>query len=281
MAANGSLSTLGVPELLQVAALYRKRGSLRFDFESGRVITVYVQEGNMSGVTDSGRVWQLGDLLGCMGKISEEDKKRLLRVSRQRGKRLGQLLLEEQFVSREEMEELLRRLIMQSLLYAVENESSGEFKLSLGPVYETSMTFPIADFLMEITSAVDELERLRGILGPGDGAVALNPTLDLTISMNAVDYRRAEVLAQVEGEKTPMDVAAAGPLSPTETLSVLCELADLGLILWSVHPPAESLAPVLSLRRTAGQDPVTPPQTSDRPQPYEDQDGRIASGRIK
>src|SRR5680860_1340258 len=76
MGVNGSLSTLGVPELLQVAALYRKMGSLRFAFESGRVIIVYVQEGNLSGVADSGRVWQLGDLLGRMGKISEKDKKR-------------------------------------------------------------------------------------------------------------------------------------------------------------------------------------------------------------
>src|SRR5660397_276472 len=94
-------------------------GSLRFAFESGRVIIVYVQEGNQSGVADSGRAWQMGALLERMGKISEKDKKQLLRLCRTRGKRLGQLLLEEEFITREETEKFLRRLTMQSILLSL------------------------------------------------------------------------------------------------------------------------------------------------------------------
>jgi len=256
-------------------------GSLRFAFESGRVIIVYVQEGNLSGVADSGRVWQLGDLLGRMGKISEKDKKRLLRLCRTRGKRLGQLLLEEEFITREETEKFLRRLTMQSLLYAVENQSSGEFELNLGPVLETSVTFPIMDFLMEITSAVDELERLRAIMIPGDGVVTLNPALDLATSLNGVNYRRAEVLAHVDGGKTPMDVAAASPLSPTETLGVLCELAEMGLLVWNNTSDVEPLTPVLPLRETAGQDSGASSPALGEPGSCEGEDGQEASGRIR
>src|SRR5665648_204939 len=175
MSASGSLATIGVAELLQIGALFRKMGSLVCTFKDDRSITVYLQDGYLSGLTDTGAVWLLGDLLECMGLLSEAEKFRLLAEARLHGKRLGQLLLEEEVLSRAEMEGLLRRLIMQSLLYAVENEADGWFELELGAVSQTSVMFPINDFLIEITSAVDELERLRSLLGPGGGRVALSP----------------------------------------------------------------------------------------------------------
>ncbi len=234
MAAQGSLATLGVAELLQVAAFFRKIGSLRLRFEHGRTITVYFQDGFLSGLTDSGRVWPLGELLGSMGRLSELDKQRLLTDSKTRGKRLGQLLVDEGHITRDEMERVLRRLIMQSLLYAVENERVGEFDLHVGAVSQTTVMFPITDFLIEITSAVDELERLRGCLGPGSGplAVATGSPLEEEV-LRGLSYRQVQVLAHVDGEKTPMEVTATSPLSPTETLRVLVELARCSRVVWA------------------------------------------------
>lgn len=245
MAAQGSLATLGVAELLQVAALFRKMGSLRLRFEQQRTITVYFQDGFLSGLTDSGRVWQLGELLGSMGRLSELDKQRLLTESKTRGKRLGQLLVEEGHVSRAEMGHVLRRLIMQSLLFAVENERSGEFEMHVGAVSQTSVMFPITDFLIEITSSVDELERLRALLGPGSGPLAIESGAGDVIE--GLSYRRVQVLAHVDGEKTPMDVAATSPLSPTETLRILCELAQEGVIVWVGRRVQRPLARVFAL----------------------------------
>ncbi|GAB4249984.1 MAG: hypothetical protein Kow00129_10810 [Thermoleophilia bacterium] len=233
MSASGSLATLGVAELLQVAALFRKMGSLCCTFGDNRIITVYFQDGHLSGLTDSGRVWQLGDLLESMGRLSERDKLRLLEECKLHGKRLGQLLLEEGFLSRREMETLLRRIIMQSLLFAVEHEDEGFFELELGAVSQTSVMFPITDFLIEITSAVDEYERLRKVLGPGGLRLNLDSTIDPSDTLHALPYRLVQVLAHVDGEKTPMDVAAASPFTPTETLSILCELAKRGYVVWA------------------------------------------------
>ena len=78
MAAQGSLTTLGVVELLQIAALFRKMGSLRLVFGNGRTIIVYFQDSYLSGLTDSGRVWQLGDLLEQLGRVGVDEKRRLL-----------------------------------------------------------------------------------------------------------------------------------------------------------------------------------------------------------
>ena len=251
MAAQGSLATLGVVELLQIAALFRKMGSLRLVFGSGRTIIVYFQDGYVSGLTDSGRVWQLGDLLEQLGRVGVDEKRRLLATSKIRGKRLGQLLLEEGFVSREEMEGLLRRLILQSLLYAVENESAGGFELLLGAVSQTTVMFPITDFLIELTSAVDELHRLRGLLGPGGSILTIDSSRDLASTYRALSYRLVQVLAHVDGEKSAMDVAAAAPFSPTETLRILCDLADADVIRWARDEPEGDMARLLPFRPTA------------------------------
>ncbi|MHB9150095.1 MAG: DUF4388 domain-containing protein [Thermoleophilia bacterium] len=125
MSASGSLETLRLAELLQVAALFKKMGSIRLQFPGQRVITVYLNDGALSGLSDSGRVWQLGDLLASMGRIDAIDKQRLLTESTTRGKRLGQLLVDQHYITKSEMEQVLRRLILQSLLFAVENESTG------------------------------------------------------------------------------------------------------------------------------------------------------------
>lgn len=245
MSATGSLSTLGVAELLQAAALFRKMGSLRLLFPGQRSITVYFQDGNLSGLTDTGRVWQLGDLLASLGRINEVEKQRLLTECKIRGKRLGQLLVDQGRITKKEMEGVLRRLTMQSLLFAVENEALGGFEMSLGAVSHTTVMFPITDFLIEITSAVDELDRLRSLLGTGDGALWVTGEEDAEGRLRDLPYRKVQVLAHVDGDKTPMDVAAASPFSPTETLRILCDLAAAGVVAWKGHAPEKPLARVV------------------------------------
>lgn len=238
MSASGSLETLRLAELLQVAALFKKMGSIRLRFPGQRVITVYLNDGALSGLSDSGRVWQLGDLFASMGRIDAIDKQRLLTESTTRGKRLGQLLVDQHYITKSEMEQVLRRLILQSLLFAVENESAGVFEMHLGAVSQTTMMFPITDFLMELTSAVDELERLRRILGQGGSLLRVAAEGDETDTLRGLSYRTVQVLAHVDGHKSPMDVAAASPLSPTETLNILCDLARSGVIGWVGCVPA-------------------------------------------
>jgi len=243
MSASGSLETLRLAELLQVAALFKKMGSIRLQFPGQRVITVYLNDGALSGLSDSGRVWQLGDLFASMGRIDAIDKQRLLTESTTRGKRLGQLLVDQHYITKSEMEQVLRRLILQSLLFAVENESTGVFEMHLGAVSQTTMMFPITDFLMELTSAVDELERLRRILGSAGSLLRVVGEGDGTDTLRGLSYRTVQVLAHVDGQKSPMDVAAASPLSPTETLSILCDLARSGVIGWVGCVPERVLEP--------------------------------------
>jgi hypothetical protein len=57
-----------------------------------------------------------------------------------------------------------------------------------------------------------------------------------------------QVLAHVDGEKTAMDVAAAAPCSPTETLRILCDLADSDVIRWARGDRVGDMATLLPFR---------------------------------
>ncbi len=275
MSASGSLATLRLAELLQVAALFKKMGSIRLVFPGQRVITVYLNDGALSGLTDSGRVWQLGDLLASLGRINSVEKQRLLTESTTHGKRLGQLLIEQGYLSKIDMEQMLRRLTMQSLLFAAENESNGTFEMHLGAVSQTTMMFPITDILMELTSAIDELERLRKILGPGGTLLWVSDNGDDRDTLRNLPYRKVQVVAHVDGQKSPMEVAATSPFSPTETLSILCDLARSGVIDWvrrgSDDVPQQALGMVVpfraSIRDQIAEAPMTPQTHETREAP--------------
>ncbi|HZK48308.1 MAG TPA: DUF4388 domain-containing protein [Thermoleophilia bacterium] len=253
MSASGSLETLHLAELLQVGALFRKMGSIRLLFPGQRAMVVYLHDGALSGLADSGRAWQLGDLLASLGLINSVDRQRLLTECTTRGKRLGQLVVEQGYLTKREVEIVLRRLMMQSLLYAAENEADATFEMHLGPVSQTSVMFPITDFLIELTSASDELDRLRRILGSTGRTLWVAAHGDETGTIRDLPYRKVQVLAHVDGQKSPMEVAATSPFSPTETLSILCELARSGVIDWVGHTPKPPLARVVTFP-VAGRD---------------------------
>src|SRR5665811_1904865 len=125
--------------------------------------------------------------------------------------------------------------------------------MHLGAVSQTTMMFPITDILMELTSAIDELERLRKILGPGGTLLWVSDNGDDRDTLRNLPYRKVQVLAHVDGQKSPMEVAATSPFSPTETLSILCELARSGVIDWVGHTPKPPLARVVTFP-VAGRD---------------------------
>jgi len=238
--AEGSLETLGVDNLLEVAAAFRAPGFLHLDLPGHRLVTAHFAEGCLTSLTDTGRVWRLGDLLGCLGRLSDDDREHLLAEAEARGVALGRLVLDDAYLSSAEVETFLRRLAMHSLLLAVENQASATFRVGLEDTFRPTVMLPIGDFVRELRSAAAQLERLHGLLGQGDGSLSSTQDLAPTCAGEAPDYRQVQVFAQVDGEKTPMELAASSPLPPAETLAILCDLAERGWVSWAPSVEAET-----------------------------------------
>lgn len=238
--AEGSLEKLGIDNLLEVAAAFQTAGFLQLDLPGHRIVTAHFAEGCLTSLTDTGRVWRLGDLLGCLGGLSDDDRGHLLAESEARGVALGRMVVDKAYLSPAEVEVFLRRLTMHSLLLVVENQAASTFHVGLEETFRRSVMLPIGDFIQELRPAGAQLERLRGLLGKGGGSLDATQAPDPARAGEAPDYRLVEVLAQVDGEKTPMELAASSPLPPTETLAILCDLAERGLIGWAPSVEAET-----------------------------------------
>ncbi|MCJ7797586.1 MAG: hypothetical protein MUQ56_12635 [Thermoleophilia bacterium] len=238
--AEGSTEDLGIANLLEVAAAFQTAGFLQLDLPGHRIVTAHFAEGCLTSLTDTGRVWRLGDLLGCLGRLSDDDREHLLAESEARGVALGRLVLDDAYLPSAEVETFLRRLAMHSLLLAVENQAASTFHVGLEETFRPTVMLPIGDFVRELRPAGAQLERLRGLLGRGGGSLGLTQNSDPAGAGKAPDYRQVEVLAQVDGEKTPMELAASSPLPPAETLAILCDLAERGLIGWAPSVEAET-----------------------------------------
>jgi len=238
--AEGFPEKLGIANLLEVAAAFQTAGFLQLDLPGHRIVTAHFAEGCLTSLTDTGRVWRLGDLLGCLGRLSDADREHLLAESEARGVALGRLVLDNAYLPSAEVETFLRRLAMHSLLLAVENQAASTFRVGLEETFRPTVMLPIGDFVRELRPASAQLEHLRSLLGPGGGSLGLTRDPDPAGAGEAPDYRQVEVLAQVDGEKTPMELAASSPLPPTETLAILCDLAERGLIGWAPSVEAET-----------------------------------------
>ena len=201
--AEGSLENVGVDNLLEIAAAFQTAGFLQLYLPGPRVVSAHFAEGCLTSLTDTGRVWRLGDLLGCLGRLSDDDREHLLTESEARGVTLGRLVLDDAYLPSSQVETFLRRLAMHSLLLARENQSASTFRMGLEETFRPTVMLPIGDFVHELRSAGARLERLRGLLGQGGGSLSATQDLAPIRAGEAPDYRQVQVFAHVDGEKTP------------------------------------------------------------------------------
>ncbi len=250
--AEGSLEKLGIDNLLELAAAFQTAGFLQLDLPGHRIVTAHFAEGCFTSLTDTGRVWRLGDLLGCLGGLSDDDRKHLLVESEAREVTLGRLALDEAYLSLADVQTFLHQLAMHSLLLAAENQATSAFHVGLDETFRPAVMLPIADFIGELRPAGAQLEHLRDLLGQGGGSLGATQDPDTAGTGEAPDYRQAEVLAQVDGERTPMELAASSPLPPAETLAILCDLAERGWIGWASSVGSETATDIELLKAATG-----------------------------
>jgi pSer/pThr/pTyr-binding forkhead associated (FHA) protein len=102
---EGDLSCFEVPDLLTFLNLGRRTGALvmeRPDYET----KLYLRDGRPVFATSTAEPLRFGTMLVKMGKLSETEMERI--AGKQRGARIGQLLLQEKVLQEEELAVLLK-----------------------------------------------------------------------------------------------------------------------------------------------------------------------------
>ena len=107
MGIHGNLHTMSVSDLLQFLATGRKTGTLKLG-RGGIVKQIYLEDGLIVGSTSNDPRELLGQVLLHYGKIEEAQLQTAMEIQRQFGGKLGVILAARDFVSQDDVVEVLR-----------------------------------------------------------------------------------------------------------------------------------------------------------------------------
>jgi Domain of unknown function (DUF4388) len=168
MAIQGTLTTMSLTDLLQFLAAGRKTGTLKFD-RNKITKQVYFQKGLIVGSKSNDPKEYLGQFLLHYGKLNEAQLQAAREAQRSSGARLGEVLVEQGFLSEQEVLDILKTRTLDAIYdLFVWTDGSFEFydedslpeDLILIEVEPTTV-------IMEGIYRIDELSRYRTLI-PSD-----------------------------------------------------------------------------------------------------------------
>ena len=175
MAIQGTLKTMSLTDLLQFLAAGRKSGTLKFDL--GKITKqVYFKKGMIVGSKSNDPREYLGQVLLHYGKVDEDQLKAAREVQRTSGAKLGEVLVEQGFLTENEVLDILKTRTLDAI-YDLFVWTDGDFEfyddenlpedLLLIEVEPTTV-------IMEGIYRIDELSRYRTLIPSDRSMLELN-----------------------------------------------------------------------------------------------------------
>src|ERR687891_1928751 len=171
MAIQGTLKTMSLPDLLQFLATGRKSGTLKFD--QGKITKqVYFRNGLIVGSKSNDPREYLGQVLLHYGKVDENQLKAAREVQRTSGAKLGEVLVQQGFLTEEEVLGILKTRTLDAI-YDLFVWTEGEFEFyDDEPLPDDLILIEVepTTVIMEGIYRLDELSRYRSVI-PSDRSI--------------------------------------------------------------------------------------------------------------
>jgi hypothetical protein len=171
MAIQGTLQTMSLVDLLQFLAAGRKSGTLKFD--QGKITKqIYFKNGMIVGSKSNDPREYLGQLLLHYGKVDDSQLKTAREVQRTSGAKLGEVLVEQGFLTEEEVLEILKTRTLDAI-YDLFLWTDGDFQFyDDDPLPEDLLLIEVepTNVIMEGIYRIDELARYRTLV-PSDRSI--------------------------------------------------------------------------------------------------------------
>lgn len=162
---------MSLPDLLQFVAAGRKSGTLKFD--CGKITKqVYFRNGLIIGSKSNDPREYLGQVLLHYGKVDDAQLKAAREVQRTSGARLGDVLVQQGFLTEAEVLDILKTRTLEAI-YDLFLWNEGDFEFYDGdPMPDDLLTIEVepTNVIMEGIYRIDELSRYRTLV-PSDRAI--------------------------------------------------------------------------------------------------------------
>jgi len=180
MSLSGRLNTMDLAEVLQWVTIGRKTGSLAFVKDKTKV-NLYLQDGSIISSRSNDPTKQLGQFLLFQGKVTESELKRAFEIHLQSRVILGKILVQENMVSREDVEQALVTRT-QEVIYDLFLWEDGYFHFSPNGYSLDQLILikiDINSLLFEGVRRKDEWRRIRSVFPNNDAILSLRANADL------------------------------------------------------------------------------------------------------
>jgi hypothetical protein len=231
MTFKGDLETINLPDVLQLLSSARKSGalSIRRNVEEKRL---YFREGLLVYASSTDEREKLGSVLVRENYIDAAAVENVKLQQEKSGRPFGLCLLEQGKIPHDKLISGLKtqaRMIITNLF----QWWGGHFEFIEGNQAwpdEVSVGFDIQGIIMDAAAAVDEWNRIKGMVPDLDVVLEVVPAPVRGKGAVEFDDREWHVLSLLNGYRSVVDVAAASNLSDIETCSVVCRLLERGVI---------------------------------------------------
>lgn len=231
MTFKGDLETINLPDVLQLLSSAQKSGalSIRRGLEEKRL---YFRGGLLVYASSTDEREKLGSVLVRENYIDPDIVEQVRVLQEKSGRPFGLCLLEQGKIPHEKLISGLKtqaRMIITNLF----QWWGGHFEFiewDQAWPEEVSVGFDIQGIIIDAAAAVDEWNRIKGMVPDLDVVLEVIPAPVKGKGPVEFDDREWHVLSLLNGYRSVVDVAAASNLSDIETCSVVCRLLERGVI---------------------------------------------------
>ncbi len=201
MSLSGNLKTMDLAELLQWVTMGRKTGSLAFIRNKAKNY-IYFRNGQIISSKSNEPTKQLGHFLLFRGKITEAQLKRTIEVQQQTRQMIGKSLVQEGFVTQEDIEKALQDRT-EEVIYDLFLWEDGFFHFTANGFDEEDLiliNIDINALIFEGVRRKDEWARIRQVFPTNEIILSLRP--DTELKSLQLTPLQAKLLYLVTREKT-------------------------------------------------------------------------------
>jgi hypothetical protein len=207
MALEGNLETFYLSSLFQLLSNDKKTGKLRITLDED-VVTVNFCDGIIVSATSTGDEKKLGYLLRSEGVIGDIELQKHLLIARNRKERLGKVLVDEYFISKEELDKFIR-MQAENILFSLFHWTKGKFRFEecpVSPPEDTDTQFETMEVILEASRRVDEMSEIEKKIPAKDQILRYTPEAASTNKQAKLNYQENAVLRLINGMRTIKEI---------------------------------------------------------------------------
>jgi hypothetical protein len=237
----GNLNTVSLADVFQLIFSSKKTGALSLR-KTDTSRSIYFKSGMLIFASSTEKQDLFGNLLVKKGRISKADLENIIKTQKE-GKKIGALLVEQNFFTREEIFECLRMQI-EEIVFGLFGWKDGSFEFTEGsaPPPESIQTeINPMNMIMEGMRRIDEWIELRKVLPPDEAILELVPEPPIKSEEIRLTKNEIMVMAIIGPGKKLAKITEDSFLDQFLTCKALAHLFQMGFLrIGKVMPPSKT-----------------------------------------